>query len=317
MKNQIKSLMYHSEVGYNIFRFLLSLKRFYSLELFLSDKNRIQRQFRRAHGYDLNLEYPKTLNEKIQWFKLNERTPKHTLYADKFKVREIYEKKYGKDLVIPLIFHTSKWKDIKKENMPDYPFIIKPNHGFGSYHIIEDKNKVNWDKIRTDCRYWLSQNYYNFSREWQYKNIKPRRILIEKLLICKNGGIPTNFRVHCMHGRVEVIALSIYQSNDTVKYTNQKYSRNWELLNIDWAAKGTDLTKIRDESPLPKPASLAKMIEIAEDRAKEFKYVRVDFYDVDGQLYLGETTFHDGGGNEIISPFSWDEKLGALIRLND
>lgn len=151
-------------------------------------------------------------------------------------------------------------------------------------------------------------------REWQYKNI-PRMLIVEKLLICKNGGIPTNFRVHCYHGRVELIALTSYLSNDTELYTNQKYNRDWELLNIDWAHKDVDLNKIRDNKAIPRPKSFNKLIEIAETISKDFKYVRVDFFDVDGKLYHGEVTFHDGGGYERISPFEWDKKFGELLNL--
>lgn len=317
MKSFINKMMYSSNLGFLIARTILSIYRFFVLNLYMSDKRRIAKHFRIYQGYELNLDNPKTLNEKIQWFKLNDRTPLHTIYADKFAIREVYEKKYGKEGLIPLVFQTTSWKEVKKENMPDFPFIIKPNHGFGSYHIIENKDNVDWEKIRTDCRLWLSQNYYIFSREWQYKNINPRRILVEKLLICENGGIPTNFRVHCFHGKVGLIALTIYHSNDTVDYRNQKYSRDWELLNIDWAGKNSDLSKIRDPKPIPRPKSLEKMISIAEDMSKDFKYVRVDFYDVDGKLYHGEMTFHDGGGFEVITPFEWDVKLGNLIDLGN
>lgn len=314
MQQFLNTLMYSSNLGFKIALWLIAIKNIFSYRLYLPDKEVVKIQFRKAHGYKLNFNNPHTLNEKMQWLKIYDRTPLHTLYADKYAVRSVFEKRYGKDRLIDLVFHTTSWKEIKQENMPDFPFIIKPNHASGWYHIIEDKTKVNWDRIRTDCRFWLSQNYYPMQKEWQYKNI-PRRIVVEKLLICKSGGIPTNFRVHCFHGRVELIALTSYLSNDTKEYRNQKYSRNWELLKIDWASHDTDLTKIRDEVAIPRPSTLDEMIKIAEDISSEFKYVRVDFFDVDGRLYHGEITFHDGGGYERITPIEWDLKLGSMLKL--
>ena len=315
MNKTIKSIMYSSVLGYYITRTVIAFWHFFSYKLYLTDRQAIKLQFKKAHGYKLNLKSPKTLNEKMQWLKIHDRTPLHTLYADKYAVRKVFEERYGQERLVDLVFQTTSWKDITIENMPDYPFIIKPNHGSGWYHIIEDKNKVDWNQIRTDCRFWLSQNAYFMQKEWQYKNISPC-IIVEQLLIRKDGRIPTNFRVHCFHGKVGLIALTIYLSNDTEDYRNQKYSRDWELLKIDWANKDVDLSKIRSFEPLNRPETLDEMIQIAEDISKDFKYVRVDFFDVDGKLYHGEITFHDGGGYERITPFEWDVKLGEMIKLH-
>ena len=309
-------LMYSSEIGYYISIFIININNFFTHRKYLSDKQTIKLQFKKAHGYPLNLKSPKSLNEKMQWLKIYERTPKHTLYADKFAVRKVFEDKFGKEHLIDIVLQTKNWKDIIAESMPDYPVIIKPNHASGWYHIVEDKNNADWHKIRTDCRFWLSQNAYTMQREWQYKNI-PRCIIVEKLLLRKDGSIPTNFRIHCFHGRVGLIALTSYKKNDTLEYQNQKYSRDWDFLKIDWASRKADLTKIRDPMPIPRPVTLDKMIKIAEDIAKDFRYVRVDFFDVDGDLYHGEITFHDGGGYERITPFEWDLKLGSMINLRD
>lgn len=310
----IYSIMYSSNLGYHIARSILELKNFFTHRRYLSDKQAIKIQFKKAHGYELNIEDPKSLNEKMQWLKLYDRTPIHTLYADKFAARKVFEDRFGKDGLIDLVFRTRSWKEIRKENMPDFPIIIKPNHGSGCYHIIENKNTADWDKIRTDCRFWLSHNFYPMQREWQYKNILPC-IIVEKLLVCDDGHIPINYRVHCFHGKVGLIALTIYLSNDTENYKNLKYSRDWELLPIDWAGRDVDLSKIRGENGLERPVNLEEIISIAENISKEFKYVRVDFYDVDGKLYHGEITFHDGGGYERITPFEWDIKLGEMVKL--
>ena len=59
----------------------------------------IKKQFKEALGYELNLENPKTYNEKLQWLKLYYHNPLMTKCADKYLAREyIKEKKpLGKD----------------------------------------------------------------------------------------------------------------------------------------------------------------------------------------------------------------------------
>jgi len=49
--------------------------------------------------------------------------------------------------------------------------------------------------------------------------------------------------------------------------------------------------------------------------ARLYKYVRVDFYDVDGKLYFGEITQCHGGGFDQMLPFEYDLKFGEKLML--
>ena len=55
---------------------------------------------------------------------------------------------------------------------------------------------------------------------------------------------------------------------------------------------------------------------MSEILANPFAYVRVDWYDVDGQLFFGEITYYHDGGNKPILPHEWDLKLGSQLILN-
>ena len=46
-----------------------------------------------------------------------------------------------------------------------------------------------------------------------------------------------------------------------------------------------------------------------------FDYVRCDFYDVDGKMYLGEITFHHGGGMNRFVPEKYDTIWGEKLTL--
>lgn len=45
--------------------------------------------------------------------------------------------------------------------------------------------------------------------------------------------------------------------------------------------------------------------------------LRVDFYEVNGQVYFGELTFFDASGYDKIIPESYDLKFGSWIKLPD
>jgi hypothetical protein len=305
--------MYSSNTGYYFARILFAIRHFFSYRLYMTDKYAVQRQFRKAQGYKMNMDNPKTLNEKMQWLKIHDRTPLHTLFADKYAVRSFFEERFGKEGLIDIVYQTTSWKDVKIENMPDFPFILKPNHGSGWYHIIKDKNTVDWNKIRTDCRFWLSQNPYQMQKEWQYKNIPPC-IIVEKLLIPKNGGIANNYRVHCMSGHVEIISVNLYLG-DTRNFIARKFNKKWEPLNFRFGSEDINDISTKYHEEIPMPVNFDRMMFIAEDIAKDFAYVRVDFYEVDEKMYYGEITFHDSGGYDKIRPFGWDEKFGKMIQL--
>lgn len=54
------------------------------------------------------------------------------------------------------------------------------------------------------------------------------------------------------------------------------------------------------------------MIAGAEKLGDGFEFVRVDFYEVDGQALFGEMTFYPGSGNDVFSDKSVDLRLGDL-----
>jgi hypothetical protein len=309
MKETIRQLRYSNSVLFWTLFYLNKAKYFLTRNR-LSDEEYIRRLFARVQDYPLNLNNPKTLNEKLQWLKLNDRKPIYTLYADKFAVRDYMGEHFGQDILIPLLFHTTDYRDINKEKLPDAPFIIKANHGFGANFIVRDKSKVDWKKLRTDCRLWLMTNYYYNEREWQYFNIKPR-LVVEKLLLTSNGRIPDDFKLHCINGQVQFIYVSVDREGMNKRNI---YDKQWQPLYFTWNRKGKDIANLRGAEIQP-PQTLGRMIQIAEKIAEQFKYVRVDFYDVDSKLYFGEITQCHGGGFDQILPVAYDYKFGEMIDL--
>lgn len=277
----------------------------------MSDSLYITRLFKIKQGFELNLKKPKTLNEKIQWLKLNDRKPFHTICADKLLVRNYLKEKFGETMIIPLLFSTNNYKDINPETLPNEAFILKTNHDAGHFVIVRDKSKIDWKKVKLDFKYWIKGNYYWVEREWQYKNIKPM-IIAEKLLVCKNGLIPNDFKVHCINGKVEFIYVALSREGENKRNI---YDRYWNPLYFTWAPKSKKTENLRGKEINP-PTTLDKMIFYAEEIAKDFpQYVRVDFFDKDGELFFGEITQHHGGGFDQIKPFEFDIKYGELIKI--
>lgn len=303
----IKDILKSNDILFHFF-LLASRVQLYLTNSRFTDEQYLKRIFNRYHDYELDLENPKTLNEKLQWLKLHERKDYQTKYADKYAVREFLANTFGEEYVVPLVFHTTDYRELKLENLPYYPVVIKTNHGCGNSVMVRDKSIIDFKKLRIFYKRLLQYNYYYSQREWQYKNIEPR-IIVEKMLYCKDGKVPNDYKLNFIEGKLEFIYVSVDREG-----TNKRniYSPEWSPMYFTWTKKGKDISKIRGEEIQP-PLSLPKMIEFGTIIARLYKYVRVDFYDVDGVLYFGEITRFHGSGFDQMLPFEFDLKFGEKI----
>ncbi len=304
MSKFIKYLYYNTNIGEFIISPIKKLYDYYSPRL-LPEKIYIKRTFKASLGYSLNLNNPKTFNEKIQWLQHNKRTQLHILCSDKYAVRGYVKEKIGEQYLIPLVYQTDNPLDIIPEKLPDYPFIIKTNHGCGGHIIVRDKYKIDWKNVQKKLKRLLKKNYYYKSREWQYKTINPK-IVIEKLLFTKEYNIPNDYKIHCFNGRAIFIGV-IYDKNINTKINY--YDFDWNILEIhNFNKKGMGVNK---------PKVLKRMKSIAETLSNDFHYVRVDLYVVDDKIYFGELTFSPAAGFAPFNPIEWDRRFGDEIVFNN
>lgn len=308
-KKQVADRLYRfGSVGYFIYRVLNYL--YDSFERRGGDVATTKRKYRKLYGIELDLQNPRTLNEKILWLKLYDRRPIHTICADKFTVRSFIKERFGEDLLIPLLYETTDWRTISEGTIPSIPCVVKASHSQGDMLIIRDKSAVDVKRLRYDCRIWLCRNLWRETQEWQYKGCQPR-IIIEKLLVDSNGRIPNDYKLHFFNGQLEFVYCSV--GRETVNKRNI-YDSEWRPLFFSWVEPEKDAASIRGEEIDP-PASFERMKAIGAEIAKSFDYVRVDFYDVEGHLYFGEITFHHGSGFDIIKPEKYDKYYGEKLVL--
>lgn len=78
--------------------------------------------------------------------------------------------------------------------------------------------------------------------------------------------------------------------------------------------------KMRDpnsDTKLEKPSDFDQMKKFAGILSEGIPHLRVDFYSVDGDVYVGELTFYHCSGFAPITPTEWNYKLGDWIELPD
>jgi len=253
-------------------------------------------------GEKLNLENPKTYNEKIQWFKLNAITPQITRLSDKYLVREWVREKIGEKYLIPLLGVWDKPEDIQFDLLPEQ-FVLKANHGCGFNIIVTDKTDLDRSKTIQRMKRWMDIDYAFYGGfEMQYQKIS-RKILAEKYIENVDSEL-FDYKIWCFNGRVEYIA---FLSNRANEVNMSFYDREWNLLPIARDYK-------RHLSSVTKPVNLDEMISIAAKLSNGFAHVRVDLYRLNnGQLYFGEMTFSPSSGASKWDPPEYNLVIGNML----
>ena len=133
------------------------IKRKYS-ELY-DDRKAIEFLFRERVGYDLDINHPRTFNEKLQYIKLYDRKPIYSLMVDKYEVKKYIEKRIGKTYVIPTIGVWDEFSSIPFSELPN-KYVLKCTHDSGSVTIIDGiNNKQKMESIEKKFYFSLRKNY--------------------------------------------------------------------------------------------------------------------------------------------------------------
>lgn len=251
----------------------------------------------------LDLDNPKTFNEKLQWLKIYDRKDLYSRCADKYEMREFVKECVGEEYLVPIIGVYDKINEIDFSELPD-KFVIKTTHDSGTAVICSNKDYFNVEKCIKRIEWSLKRKYYYLWREWPYKNIKPRIIIEEKL--GNDVETPSDYKILCFNGKAQILEYHVDRYKEHKQFF---YDRDCKLLsfnNVGYSNKNAPVLELNN--------NIKKMFEIADVISKYFIHIRVDFYCVESKIYIGELTFYDGAG---IIPFTnnGDEYLGDLLSL--
>ena len=278
----------------------------------MQDEMYIRLLFRGSLGEKLHLDNPQTFNEKLQWLKLYDRQPQHTRLVDKYLVREYIRDAIGEEYLIPLLGVWDHPDEIDFDALPNR-FVLKCNHNSGlGMCICKDKSKLDIEQVKKELAQGLAENYYLVRREWAYQDV-PRKILCERYI--SDSGIDpqsghdglSDYKFFCFNGIVKFFKIDFDRFTD---HHANYYSPEGELLpfgEADYPPK--------PDHQLPMPKNLKKMVELSEILSKGHKFLRVDFYEINGAVYFGELTLFPATGMGQFTPVEWDRIIGDWLVL--
>ena len=272
----------------------------------LSDEDFLKKVFPKYMGYPLNLENPKTFSEKLQWLKLNYRNPIQIIMVDKYEAKHFIAKHVGEQYVIPTLAVWDSVEDIDIDALPNQ-FVLKITHDSGGIVICKDKSTFDFEAAKAKLRASLRQDYSRIAREWVYQNV-PRRIIAEEYISELGNDDLLDYKMYSFHGEPKLTVVCSNRFSKTGTRMNF-YDMDWNSMGIHFGHYPPLPTEF------PKPDTYGEMLQVAAELSKVCPFLRVDFYEIKGRLYIGELTLFPGAGFERFRPISRDYELGEWLHL--
>lgn len=271
-----------------------------------TDEDYLRHIFKSRFGYELNLENPKTFNEKLQWLKLYDRKPIYTTMVDKYEVKKYVADIIGEEYIIPTL---GIWNSFDEINFADLPnqFVLKCTHDSGGLIICRNKEAFNLKAAKKIINNCLQRNFYYTGREWPYKNVKPR-IIAEQYMEDDATHELRDYKFFTFNGVAKALFIA------TERQTSSEETK-FDFFDMDF--KHLPFTNGHPNAGImpAKPDTFEEMRTLAEKLSNGIPHVRVDFYEVNGKAYFGELTFTHWSGFTPFEPPEWDKIFGDWIEL--
>ena len=268
------------------------------------DKKYLTYIYKEHMGKELNLENPKTFNEKLQWLKLYNRNSKYTSLVDKYEVRKYVSDVIGKQYLIPCLGIYDSIKDINFDKLPNQ-FVLKTTHDSGTVVVCENKDTFDKKNAIKLLKKRLKRKYFYLFREWPYKNVRPR-IIVEQFMEDDKTHALDDYKFYCFDGEPKVLMV----------ITNRKSTPNINFFDMDFNELDVQQEYERGNKVIDKPKGFEDMKMLARKLSKGIPHVRVDFYHINNRIYFGELTFFDSAGLGKFEPEEYDLIFGNYIDLN-
>lgn len=271
----------------------------------LPDRAYLKLLYRIKFKKRLDLNNPKTFNEKLQWLKLYNRKPEYVQMVDKYEVKQYVAERIGAEYVVPCYGVWDTFDEIPFDELPNQ-FVLKTTHDCGGVVICQDKRTMDKAGAKRKLEKHLKRNYYYGNREWPYKNVKPR-IIAEQYLVDESETELKDYKFFSFDGTVKAmfVATDRYADTETCFDFYDECFQHLPFTNGHPNAKTAP----------SKPENYREMLQVAERLSQGFPHVRVDLYSTNGKIYFGELTFYHWSGMVPFEPDYWDETMGSWIKL--
>ena len=267
------------------------------------DKKYLEILFKYVMGKKCDFNNPQTFNEKLQWLKIYDRNPFYTQLVDKYEVRKFVKARIGNKYLIPCLGVWNHFNEIDFSKLPNQ-FVLKCTHDSGGLIICKDKLKLNLKDAKKKIEHCLKRRYFLNTREWPYKNVKPK-IIAEEYKVDESGYELKDYKFFCFDGMPKAMFIATDRGTDT----------KFDFFDTEFHHLPFTNGHPNADKEIKKPENFTEMLHIAKLLSKGIPEVRVDLYNVNGKILFGEMTFFHWSGMMPFEPEEWDYKFGSWIKL--
>ena len=261
----------------------------------------LRRRIDFAYGHHRlpHFRHPSTFSDKVNWRILYDRRPLLAWTCDKLAMKE-----HARDLP-GLRIPRTLWSGVHLSELHDLElperWVLKPNHRSQLIHFGAGPADV--ERLERTTASWLAPLQARELGEWAYSQARPA-FLVEEALGWPNQSLP-DYKFLVFAGDPAFVMVNSDRFTD---HQLRFYRPDWTPLEVTWGHE-------RLSPPAPAPSNLADMLSVAARLGRDFDFIRIDLYSVEGETVFGEYTPYPAGGLERFRPSSFDRQLGALWQL--
>lgn len=223
--------------------------------------------------------------------------------GDKYTMRDYVTERLGEGHLPRLIDVIEAGETITGQRMASWPAtaVMKASHASRWMTFVE-RDTADPAELDALARSWLSRRYGAVRQEPHYDLMTPRVVVEEDLR--RDGIVPSDVKFFVIHGEPRFVVVDFDRFG---RVGRTLFDPSWQRLEVRYVFPPIE----RDP---PVPVSLPIMIGIARTLATGLAFVRVDLYEVEDRILVGEMTHFPSAGAPRFDPRSFDDELGAVWR---
>ncbi|MEM9212480.1 MAG: ATP-grasp fold amidoligase family protein, partial [Pseudomonadota bacterium] len=228
---------------------------------------------------------PRHAEDKFLWRKVFDRSPLFAVLSDKIEIKSWVEANR-----IPVKTPKTIWTGDSLDDFPTEffgcPLVLKSNHAWGHLIKLFEPDLTLYD-LRTRAGGWLSEEHWKKNWEWGYRDVVPKYFVEE--FLGELGTVPVEIKLYSFGPE---IVRSIYIQT----FEHDRAATAWDhhdTFTVELSKYRAGVATI-DFDPSKPPSH--EIIQIASTIGSYLDHARIDLYDVDGEIYLGEVTLYNTGG---------------------